>query len=83
MAVVFFGARPLTRVSSKTGSGADVISSLAAVVTVMPLYVLAHRSRSPLSLISGMSSQRPGAVKGAPVCGAAERTLDGEDRCGS
>ena len=27
------------------------------------------------------SSQRPGAVKGAPYWGAAKRTLDGEDRC--
>ena len=24
--------------------------------------------------------ERPGAVKGAPLCGAAKRTLDGEDR---
>jgi hypothetical protein len=27
-------------------------------------------------------SERPGAVKGAPDFGAAERTLDGEDRSG-
>jgi hypothetical protein len=27
--------------------------------------------------------QRPAAVKGARVGGAAERTLDGEDRCGT
>jgi len=26
-----------------------------------------------------VSSQRPGAVKGAPFLGAAKRTLDGED----
>jgi hypothetical protein len=26
------------------------------------------------------SSERPGAVKGAPLLGAAKRTLDGEDR---
>jgi hypothetical protein len=33
-----------------------------------------------LSLLVGMrSSERPGAVKGAPL-GAAKRTLDGEDR---
>jgi hypothetical protein len=28
----------------------------------------------------GVRSERPGAVKGAPVLGAAKRTLDGEDR---
>ena len=56
--------------------------SLAAC-TETPLYVVAHPSRSPLSLISRMSSQRPAAVKGAPGFGAAKRTLDGEDRCGS
>src|SRR5262249_41407591 len=33
-----------------------------------------------LSLISGRVPERPGAVKGAPAFGAAERTLDGEDR---
>ena len=27
-------------------------------------------------------AERPGAVKGAPVFGAAKRTLDGEDRSG-
>jgi hypothetical protein len=27
-------------------------------------------------------AERPGAVKGAPAFGAAERTLDGEDRSG-
>ena len=27
-----------------------------------------------------MLSERPGAVKGAPLLGAAQRTLDGEDR---
>jgi hypothetical protein len=33
-----------------------------------------------LSLLLGMRySERPGAVKGAPI-GAAQRTLDGEDR---
>jgi hypothetical protein len=42
MAFAFFGAIPLTRVSSKTAGGADVVSYLAAVVTVMPLYVLAR-----------------------------------------
>ena len=34
-----------------------------------------------LSLLSGgVTSERPGAVKGAPLLGAAKRTLDGEDR---
>jgi hypothetical protein len=34
-----------------------------------------------LSLLSRRCcSERPGAVKGAPLLGAAERTLDGEDR---
>jgi hypothetical protein len=28
------------------------------------------------------SSERPGAVKGAPLLGAAKRTLDGEDHSG-
>src|SRR5580700_549478 len=36
---------------------------------------------SPHSFHSGAGSQRPGAVKGAPVFGAAKRTLDCEDRC--
>ena len=35
---------------------------------------------SPLSFHSGTGSERPGAVKGAPLFGAAERTLAGEDR---
>src|SRR5258708_18037440 len=44
--------------------------------------VLGGRSGSPLSFHSGAGSQRPGAVKGrARFLGAAERTLDGEDRC--
>jgi len=29
-----------------------------------------------------LPAERPGAVKGAPVFGAAQRTLDGEDRSG-
>ena len=34
-----------------------------------------------LSLLSRkVLSERPGAVKGAPLLGAAQRTLDGEDR---
>src|SRR5713101_5518429 len=34
-----------------------------------------------LSLLPGdVVSERPGAVKGAPLLGAAKRTLDGEDR---
>ena len=34
-----------------------------------------------LSLLSRKGcSERPGAVKGAPLLGAAQRTLDGEDR---
>jgi hypothetical protein len=39
-------------------------------------------SELSLSLLSGGGgcSERPGAVKGAPVLGAAKRTLDGEDR---
>ena len=36
-----------------------------------------------LSLLSRkVLSERPGAVKGAPLLGAAQRTLDGEDRSG-
>ena len=31
-------------------------------------------------LPGGSFSERPGAVKGAPQFGAAQRTLDGEDR---
>jgi hypothetical protein len=31
-------------------------------------------------LIGGLAAERPGAVKGAPLLGAAMRTLDGEDR---
>ena len=33
-----------------------------------------------LSLFSEVCPERPGAVKGAPLLGAAKRTLDGEDR---
>ena len=47
MAGVFSEARPLTRVWSNTASGADVVSYLAAVVTVMPLYVLAQPEQKP------------------------------------
>ena len=36
----------------------------------------------PFSLIRRCSSERPGAVKGAPLLGAAKRTLDREDRSG-
>src|ERR1700733_1714315 len=36
---------------------------------------------SPHSFHSGGGSQRFGAVKGAPFFGAAQRTLDGENRC--
>ena len=37
-----------------------------------------------LSLLSGWcSSERPGAVKGAPMLGAAKRNLDSEDRSGT
>ena len=40
-------------------------------------------SRMSLSLLlGGVSSERPGAVKGAPLLGAAKRTLDREDRSG-
>src|ERR1700681_1954031 len=34
----------------------------------------------PFPLIRRRCSERPGAVKGAPLLGAAKRTLDGEDR---
>ena len=34
----------------------------------------------PFPLIRKPCSERPGAVKGAPLLGAAKRTLDGEDR---
>jgi len=34
----------------------------------------------PFPLIRKRCSERPGAVKGAPLLGAAKRTLDGEDR---
>src|SRR2546428_13845986 len=34
----------------------------------------------PFSPPRRCSSERPGAVKGAPLLGAAKRTLDGEDR---
>ena len=39
-------------------------------------------SRSELAFPSSKKgcSERPGAVKGAPLLGAAKRTLDGEDR---
>lgn len=47
MAFAFLAATPPTRVSRITANGADVVSYLAAVVTVMPLYDLAHPSRSP------------------------------------
>ena len=47
MAGAFSEATPLTRVWSNTAGGADVVSSLAAVVTVMPLYVLAQPEQKP------------------------------------
>ena len=34
----------------------------------------------PFAHIRRCSSERPGAVKGAPLLGAAKRTLDGENR---
>ena len=37
----------------------------------------------PFSLVRKGSLERPGAVKGAPLLGAAKRTLDGEDRSGT
>jgi len=37
---------------------------------------------SAFPLIPGRAPERPGAVKGAPAFGAAQRTLDGEDRSG-
>ena len=36
----------------------------------------------PFPLLRGCCSERPGAVKGAPLLGAAKRTLDGEHRSG-
>ena len=38
------------------------------------------RSESAFPSSQRCCSERPGAVKGAPLLGAAERTLDGEDR---
>ena len=37
----------------------------------------------PFPLDPRFDSERPGAVKGAPLLGAAKRTLDGEDRSGA
>src|SRR5260370_11386661 len=34
----------------------------------------------PFPLLRSCCPERPGAVKGAPLLGAAKRTLDGEDR---
>ena len=39
-----------------------------------------HFSLEPFPLGGRICSERPGAVKGAPLLGAAKRTLDGEDR---
>lgn len=39
----------------------------------------AVRSR-PFSLLRVCCPERPGAIEGAPLLGAAERTIDGEDR---
>ena len=39
-----------------------------------------HASLEPFPLGGRVCSERPGAVKGAPLLGAAKRTLDGEDR---
>ena len=48
----------------------------AVLAAVWPLF----RSE-PFPLVrGGGASERPGAVKGAPLLGAAERTLNGEDR---
>jgi hypothetical protein len=82
MAVAFFGAIPLTRVSNKTGIGADVVSCLAAVVTVMPLYVAATPGPE-----APFPSSEDGLVYSGPERSRArrlraQRTLDGEDRCG-
>jgi len=57
VAVAFFGARPLTRVWSNTGSGADAVSSLAAVITVKPLYDLAHQAGDALAGRRGLSRE--------------------------
>jgi hypothetical protein len=65
MAVVFSAARPLTRVWSNTVGGADVVSYLAAVVTVMPLYVVAWEGRSGQFVGAGRQA-RTIASKGLP-----------------
>jgi hypothetical protein len=41
------------------------------------------RTTSPFPLLRMVGLQRPGAVNGPPGYGAAERTLNGEDRCGA
>ncbi len=65
MPVAFFGAKAQTRVSGNTGIGADAISPLAAVFTVMPLYVLARLS----ALIGGAERAWELAGKGRLFAG--------------
>jgi hypothetical protein len=49
---------------------------LAALAPTLPAGVW----NEPFSVLRKQLRERPGAVKGAPVLGAAKRTLDGEDR---
>lgn len=49
-------------------AGGEVVPIMAAV------------PNEPFPLTSRGFSERPGSVKGAPLLGAAQRTLDGEDR---
>jgi hypothetical protein len=52
---------------------------LAALAPTVPVAI----KTEPFSLVRKRSLERPGAVKGAPLLGAAKRTLDGEDRSGT
>jgi hypothetical protein len=52
---------------------------LAALAPTVPAAI----KTEPFSLVRKRSLERPGAVKGAPLLGAAKRTLDGEDRSGT
>jgi hypothetical protein len=61
--------QPAASVSAKKGA---ILAAMAG----------AQLSKWSLSLLIGGLVQRPGGVKGAPLLGAAKRTLDGEDRSG-
>ena len=66
MPVVFFGADPLTRVSSNTASRPDVLSSLADVFTGCHFTFWRARAEAPFpSSQDGLVYSVPGAVKGA------------------